>query len=77
MLGGVGDVVDPQDFHVSPWHFDIGASSKIDNVLAEDGRLLHVLPLTVHLNLFLQTSRLDHSGPFLLPEHFVGPLLHA
>ena len=29
--------------------FDNGASSKIDDVLAEDGGLLHVLPLTVHL----------------------------
>ena len=27
------------------WHFDNGASSKIDDVLAEDGGLLHVLPL--------------------------------
>ena len=35
------------------WHFDNGgASSKIDDVLVEDGRLLHVLPLAVHLNFF-------------------------
>ena len=46
----VGGVVGPQDFCVSPWHFDNGASSKIDDVLAEDGGLLHVLPLAVHLN---------------------------
>ena len=32
------------------WHFDNGASSKIDYVLAEDRGLLHVLPLTVHLH---------------------------
>ena len=25
------------------WHFDNGVSSKIDDVLAEDGGLLHVL----------------------------------
>ena len=30
-----------------------GASSKIEDVLAEDGGLLHVLTLTVHLNFFL------------------------
>ena len=34
------------------WHFDNGALSKIDDVLVEDGGLLHVLPLTVHLNFF-------------------------
>ena len=39
----------PLDFHVSPWHFDSGASSKIDDVLAGDGGLLHVLPLTVFI----------------------------
>ena len=33
-------------------HFDNGASSKIDEVLAEDGGLLHILPLTVHLHFF-------------------------
>ena len=36
----------------SPWHFENGASSKIDDVLAEDGGLLHVLALAVHLNFF-------------------------
>ena len=48
-----GWVVGPQDFHVVPWLFDNGASSKIDDVLAEDGGLLHLLPLTVHLKFFL------------------------
>ena len=52
--------------------FDNGASSKIDDVLAEDGGLLHVLPLAVHLKFFLRTSRVDHSGPFLFSEHFCG-----
>ena len=52
-MGVVGWVVDPQDFCVSPWTFENGASSKIDDVLAEDGGLLHVLPLAVHLNFFL------------------------
>ena len=33
--------------------FDNGATSKIDDVLSEHGGLLHVLPLTVHLNIFL------------------------
>ena len=46
-LGGhVGLVGGPQDF-------DNGASSKIDDVLAEDGGLLHVLPLAVHLKFFM------------------------
>ena len=45
VLGGLGG---PQGFRVSPWHFDDGASSKIDDVLAEDGGLPHVLPLAVY-----------------------------
>ena len=49
----VGWVVGHQDFHVISWHFENGASSKIDDVLAEVGGLLHVLPLAVHLNFFL------------------------
>ena len=49
----VGWSVGPQDFRVIPWHLEIGASSKIDDVLAEDGGLLHVLPLAVHLNFFM------------------------
>ena len=52
-MGVVGSVVGPKDFLVIPWHFENGASSKIDDVLAEDGELLHVLPLAVHLNFFL------------------------
>ena len=40
------------------WHFDYGASSRIDDVLVDDGGLLHVLPLTVHLKFFL-TDKLD------------------
>ena len=32
------------------WHFNNSAKSKIDVVLNEQGGLLHVLPLTVHLN---------------------------
>ena len=39
----------------SPWHFDNGDSSKIDDVLAEDGGLLHVLPLAVHLKALLNS----------------------
>ena len=49
----MGLVVGPKDFYVIPWHFENGASIKIDDVLAEDGGLLHVLPLAVHLNFFL------------------------
>ena len=51
-VGVVGQVVAPQDIHIIPWHFDNGVSIKIDDVLAEDGGLLHVLPLAVHLNFF-------------------------
>jgi len=39
----MGGLVCPQDFRISSWHFDNGVSSKIDDVLAEDGGLLHVL----------------------------------
>ena len=58
-------------------HFNNDASSKIDDVLTEDGGLLHVLPLAVHLNFFngqVEWTILDHS--FFL-NFFVGPLLHA
>ena len=51
-MGVVSGVIGPQDCRNSPWHFDNGASSKIDDVLAEDGGLLHVLPLPVNLNFF-------------------------
>ena len=37
---------------VSRWHFDNGTSSKLDDVLAEEGGLLYVLPLAVHLKFF-------------------------
>ena len=65
-------VVCTQDFCASPWHFDNGASSRIDDVLAEDGGLLNVLPLAVHLKLFLWTSWEDHSETFLLSEFICG-----
>ena len=52
-MGVVGWVVGPQDFHVILWHFENGASVKVDDVLTEDGGLLHVLALAVHLNFFL------------------------
>ena len=51
-VGAVGWLVDPQDFCVSPWPFKNGALSKIVDVLAEDGGLLTVLPLAVHLKDF-------------------------
>ena len=56
VVGWVGVVVDPKIF-VS------GASSKIYDVLTEDGALLHVLPLTVHLKFYGQVGQtiLDHS----------------
>ena len=55
------------------WHFDNIASSEIDDLLAEVGGLLHVLPLAVTLNFFFGlTSRVDHSETFLLSEVFCG-----
>ena len=48
------------------------AKSKIDDVFTEHGGLLHVLPLTVHLNFFLRTSRGDHCETFLLFEYCFG-----
>ena len=51
-MGVLGWVVGPQDFCVISWHFENGASIKIDDVLAEDGGLLRVLPLAVHLKFF-------------------------
>ena len=49
--------------YVSPrcWHFDNGATSKIDDVLSEYGGLLNELSLAVHLNFFRRTSRGDFS----------------
>ena len=43
-----------------------------NNDLAEDGGLLQVLPLTVHLKKILPTSRVDYSETFLLSELFCG-----
>ena len=40
------------ELNLSALNASNGVSSKIDDVLAEDGGLLHVLPLTVHLNFF-------------------------
>ena len=51
-MGVVSWVVGPKDIRVSPWHFENGASIKIDDVLTEDGGLLHVLPLAVQLKYF-------------------------
>ena len=53
LVGVMGWVVGPQDFCVIPWHFENGALIKIDDVLAEDGGALHVLPLTFLLYSFL------------------------
>ena len=59
-------------------NFENGASSKIEDILAEDGGLLHVLTLAIHLNFFFDGqvggTILDNSC-FL--NFFVGPLLHA
>ena len=72
----VGWVVGPQYFCVIPWHFENGASTKIDDVLAKDGELLHVLPLAVHLKFFLDRQvggtiqKLSYFQSF-----FVGPLV--
>ena len=46
--------------------------SSFDDVLAEDGGLLYVLPLAVHPKFFWRTSRVDNSGPFLFSELFCG-----
>ena len=49
------DLLDQGSIRSSPrfglfWHFDNGAASNIYDVLTEHGGLLHVLPLTVHLD---------------------------
>ena len=57
LVGVVGwMVLAPNVFVSAPWHFENGASSKIDNVLAEDGGLLHVLPFAIHLIFFMLKS---------------------
>ena len=45
--------------------------SCVDDVLAEDGELLHVLPLAVHLNFFYGQVG-GHFGAFLFSELFCG-----
>ena len=45
--------------------------SCFDDVLAEDGELLHVLPLAVHLNFFYGQVG-GHFGAFLFSELFCG-----
>ena len=59
------------------WHFDNGATSKIDDVLTEHGGLLHVLPVAVHLIFFA-----GQVGGTILNLSYtltfdVGPFLHA
>ena len=58
--------------------FENGVSSKVDDVLAEDCGLFHVLPLAVHLNLFFgrQVGVTILKLSYFL-NFFVGPLLHA
>ena len=77
-MGVVVWVVGAQDFRVSPWHFEDGASSKNEDVLAEDGGLLQVFPLAVHLNFFSdrQVGRTILKLSYF-KNFFVGPLLHA
>ena len=53
------------------WHIEIGATSKIDDVLIEQGGLPFVLPFAVHLELFCGTSRWDYSKMFLPFEFFL------
>ena len=55
--------------------FDNGASSKIDDILTEDGGQLHVLPLAVHLS-DGQVGRIILGHSYFL-NFFAGPLLHA
>ena len=59
------------------WHFDNGATSKLDDFLTEHGGLPHVLPLAVHLDLF--DAQLKGTNPrcYYSLSFVVGPLLHA
>ena len=59
------------------WHFDNGASSKIDDVLTEVGGLLHVLPLAVHLIFFGRQVGLTILRLSYFQNFFVGHLLHG
>ena len=53
------------------------SKTMIDDVLAEDGGQLHVLPLAVHLIFFCrQVGQTILKLSYLL-NFFVGPLLHA
>ena len=59
------------------WHIEIGATSKIDDVLIEHGVLTRVLPLTVPTDFFggqLEGTILRHSDSL---SFVVGPLLHS
>ena len=60
------------DLHLVPScthpHFDNGATSKIDDVLFEHGRLLSILPLADHPPYFGKKRREDHSKMFLVFE---------
>ena len=42
------------------WHFDNGATSKVDDVLLDHGGLPHVLPLAVQLEFLVD----KYGGPF-------------
>ena len=53
-------------------HFDNGATSKIDDVFFEHGRLLYILPLADHPTYLWYTSRGDHAKMFLVFEFVCG-----
>ena len=59
-------------------NFFCGTPPSCFDVLAEDGELLHVLPLTVHLKFFFDGQV---GGAILDPSYFlnffVGPLLQT
>ena len=58
------------------WHFDNGATSKIDDIHIEHGGLPHVLPLNFHLSFGVQVDRTILRCSYSL-SLVVGPLLHA
>ena len=60
------------------WHFDNGATCKIDDVLTEHGGLPHVLPFAVQVEFFFggQVHRTILRCSYSL-SFVVGPLLHA
>ena len=51
--------------------------SQIDDILTEDGGLLNVLPLAVHLKFFCGQVGWTILKLSYLLNFFVGPLLHA